>query len=460
MSGICWNLGVIGGSGLNLTISSLYRFSLAMTVFVAPLRAYSLASVDGFNLSLFRLSLISLLLFALLQFSGTSAKLPSFSRIGITLGSAMMFLSVSLASFILSSLSRPLEGDVLTRTFVRIVGFGLVMLLVLVSSKRRDLLLAGRAFLISAVVPLSIGTYQLIYYLLVGSFPPLPLSSLTVISPSADTFNRALGLVYWKYPRLTSTFLEPNYYGMFLMSVVLISLAFLLNGRDSAKSKFLFGALVCISLVQLFFTLSLSSAIGLAVGFLVLLTLSRAKWLRLSLVFAFIGSAIVVVNYLMSLWWGVSFIQAAVERVVLRMGDISELWGRASYFLGGVSAFADSPVLGVGYVGLVEYVEGSIPSAHNAFLTVLGAHGLLGFLPLVFFFVHLILRLYRNAQQFRHQGDGLLAAIGAGLLSAIVGMITANQAYDAMFSFDASWVLLAVAAAYAALPSGGGPPRQ
>ena len=116
-------------------------------------------------------------------------------------------------------------------------------------------------------------------------------------------------------------------------------------------------------------------------------------------------------------------------------------------------AFAKNPLIGVGFGGLFNYIRDISPvsSAHNAFLTFLAEQGLLGFIPLVFFYIYIIYRIYVMFKYFSHQGDIQMAQIGIGLLSYLIASVIASQFYDEIFYFDASWTLIAISTSYAVL---------
>ena len=45
-----------------------------------------------------------------------------------------------------------------------------------------------------------------------------------------------------------------------------------------------------------------------------------------------------------------------------------------------------------------------------------------------------------------------MGVIAIGLVAAFISLVMGNLGYDAMFSFDASWTLIGLAAATASLP--------
>ena len=144
------------------------------------------------------------------------------------------------------------------------------------------------------------------------------------------------------------------------------------------------------------------------------------------------------------------------DRISLRIesNKATEELDRIPYFVGSINAFLDSPIIGVGYEALSRYTPGVVPSAHNALLTFLAAHGFLGFFPLIFFLTYIFYKLFRFSVLSMKRGDKKTAALGISLLSSLLALIVTNQLYDAMFSFDTSWVLMGLAAAYSVLPFG------
>lgn len=422
---------------------------MVTAILLAPLRSYHLLSILGFNLSFFRLFFLITVFVFFLDWFRSRHRISSIKRIG--------FLSVTsltlLVAIFLNFPSLDIYGnDALSRTMGRAFGFVFVLFFLFVFSKRSSLQAFIKAFILSSVLPLIMGGYQIIYFFRNGNFPLLPFSEFAVVS---ELGAKGLGTLYWRYPRLASTFLEPNYFGMYLSVIILITLSYYLIG-DNRSPLLPKWVLLCISgaaFIELIFTLSLSSFIGLFSGILVLILLIRPKLKKLLLFFTLLVIFIVAFNYVSSRNWNVNIFQIMKDRVTLRVEsyEATEELDRLPYFMGSVRAFGDSPLIGVGYETLGKYTPGVVPSAHNSFLTFLAAHGVLGFVPLILFFGYIFYLLFISSISAIRRDEKERALLHVSLLSSLFALVISNQLYDAMFSFDASWVLIGLSAACAAL---------
>jgi len=430
------------------------KFYLYLSVFVAPLRSYSITKVGNFNLSFFRFFLILSVFMEILSLLKFKAKLSSMNRVNFILTTLLLLLF----ALSLSVLTSPniYEGDSISRFLVKLIGFLYIIYFSIAFSKKCIIKSAIKVYLLSSIIPLMIGMYQVVYFLIHHSFPLLPFSRFSVIEGESIG---ALGTQYWIYPRITSTFLEPNYFGLFLTSIIIMSISLLSIRGDKANKaerilpRIVLWILISFSLIELIFTLSLSAVGGFIVGILICIFLIRLNFVKLvKFSFAFIP-LLFVANYLFSFLLNMNIIQMLKDRIFIRMESMNTLFGRKVFLNAALRSFSKSPLIGVGFGGLFTYIGNisSVSSAHNAFLTFLAEQGLLGFIPLVAFYSYIICRIYITFIYFSHQGDIQMAQIGIGLLSCLIAFVVASQFYDAIFSFDASWVLMAIATSYAIL---------
>ncbi len=206
------------------------KFYLYLTIFVAPLRSYSITNVGGFNISFFRFFLILSVFIEILSLLKFKAKLSSMNRINFILITLSFLLSV----LSLSVLTSPniYEGDSISRFLVKFIGFLYIIYFSIAFSKKTIIKTAIKVYLLSSIIPLMIGMYQAVYFLIHNSFPLPPFSRFSVIE---DVTSLSLGRRYWIYPRLASTFLEPNYFGIYLSSIILIAISFTLGKSKQCK---------------------------------------------------------------------------------------------------------------------------------------------------------------------------------------------------------------------------------
>ena len=379
------------------------------------------------------------------------AKLSSMNRVNFILTSLLLLLF----ALSLSVLTSPniYEGESISYFLVKLVGFSYIIYFSIAFSKKIIIKSAIKVYLLSSFMPLMIGMYQLVYYLIHNSFPLLPFSRFSVIEGESSA---GLGFQYWMYPRITSTFLEPNYFGLFLTSIIIISISLLSrkgNETEDMLPRIVLWTISLFSLVELIFTLSLTAMAGFIVGILVYILLSKLKFVRLIRSSFAIVILLLIADFLFSFLLNLNIFQMVNDRIFLKMQSIDTLYGRKEFFSAAFKAFAKNPLIGVGFGGLFNYIRDISPvsSAHNAFLTFLAEQGLLGFIPLVFFYVYIIYRIYVTFKYFSHHGDIQMAQIGIGLLSYLIASIIASQFYDEIFYFDASWTLIAISTSYAVL---------
>lgn len=423
------------------------KLYLFLAIFFAPLRSYRIGSIFGFNVSLFRFFVI-LTIYILILWLLYNKKIFFLSR---KLGLIFFFI-ISLSLILIISYIRIIDYygiDTKTRFLTKIFGLLLILFFLFFLSKEKNIQLAVQIFLLSSIIPLLIGTYQLLYFLKNSAFPLLPLSKFLVIS---DISAKGAGILYWKYPRLTSTFLEPNYFGMFLVAVILISLCLLTSKATKKRflSHYLLLIIIILSSLLLAFTLSLSAFSGLLIGLSILLIKGEKKKIGKYLIL--ILFALFIINYAFTFFFDMNIYKNVSGRITLKMPSYPDLWGRKMFFKSSIAAFRDNPLLGVGFGTLTLYTGIDIPSAHNSFLTFLAEEGLIGFSLLIAFLIYVFRKIYKKQLYFQQVNSYMMSSIGIGLLSSFLALFISNQFYDAMFSFDSSWVLIAIFTSYAVLP--------
>jgi len=316
-----------------------------------------------------------------------------------------------------------------------------------------------RAFVFSALLPVAIGIYQWFMYWNTGSIPPLPMEQYSVVI-EAPVNKTVVLYAPMALPRIGSTLLEPNYFGIFLASVILIVLSKLVYGSlgpRHAALKILSWLFLAILVAVFLCTFSLSAMFGLSLGLCILgwCTLKYQRLVRSLIMSLVVLLLFLVVQHRVSIHTGgSSLIEIVSQRVTMRWESAPDLFGREKFFIEAFEEFAKNPFVGGGAGVLAHLTSGRLSSAHNTFLTIMSEQGLLGLVPNITFFILVAISLYRKNRIYLWHGDRVMAGLSAGLLAATVSALGAAQFYDALYSYDASWVLMAIAAACAALPLG------
>lgn len=434
----------------------LVKWLLCIAVLVAPLRAYRAAEVWGINISLFRLTWLMVVLASSLRWlcKARAGGLVVPMKIALP----VWFMTIAL---LVSSFGPNITiGDTMSRLGVRMFGLLFIILFsILLLCNKAYICLMTRAFVFSALLPVAIGIYQWFMYWNTGSIPPLPMKQYSVIIEAP--VNKTVVLYGpMALPRIGSTFLEPNYFGAFLASVILIVLSRLVYGSlgpRHAALKILSWLFLAILVAVFLCTFSLSAMFGLSLGLCILAwcTLKYKRLVRSLVMSLAVLLLFLVVQHQVSIYGGgSSLIEMMSQRVTMRWKSAPDLFGREKYLVAALKEFAKNPLVGGGAGALAYVTSGQLSSAHNTFLTIMSEQGLLGLVPMMIFFVLVAVSLYRKNRIYLLRGDRVMAGLSAGLLAAMVAALGAAQFYDALYSYDASWVLMAIAAACAALPLG------
>jgi len=165
--------------------------------------------------------------------------------------------------------------------------------------------------------------------------------------------------------RLSGTFFDPNFYGIYLVSVIAISCwLFSYAGRQ------IFFLLVAgLSLYQLVLTGSRTAMLGLCgviIAVVLMRKISLGKLVGLLCLLGFAGSLPLVFD----------------SSLATQLTSSASVMERLEFFKRGIDAFMASPLWGSGSGALVDPVT-HISTAHSVYLSILGRNGILGFLCFV-----------------------------------------------------------------------------
>jgi O-antigen ligase len=233
-------------------------------------------------------------------------------------------------------------------------------------------------------------------------------------------------LQVWGYGiRAKTTFEDPNIYGSFAMTAVLLATPWLLVMRN--RKLLLLGGGIMFSLAGLFFTASRGAWVGVLVGFLVVLAFARMRVAaKVATAVAGIAFVMVVLPSVISGDW--------FERRVLNFAQDTSGLARVHMARAALEIAAERPE-GVGPGNYpVAYpfyrypdVRPTLIESHTAYLTVLveiGFVGLLLFLAALAVFLAWTLRAVLGAVDMR------VHAAALGSLAAVVGMMVQSLTYS------------------------------
>lgn len=416
----------------------MIAIALSALVLLAPLRSYSVLGGFGVTISPYRVALAALVwVFTVAAFSRRENL-----RVARRSHTFFFFVLIFEASLLISAArGSPEFGDSWTRFFVRALGFLVAAFLVLLLNSRRRFLVAAKSYVWSAVLPIAGAVFQEAAFIATRRIPPLP------GAVALDEDSTGIGTIFRGLPRVSSTLLEPNYLGMFCSAVILLGVARVYASLAARRRPPLGVVAVAFgAALALVFTLSLSAIAGLALGLMAFSVVMRVRWSVAGVVAGLGAGAVIAADFaLAAMGSSLGLLEMVSARVGGRM-ESADLFDRGEFFSVGMDAFLSNPLLGAG-LGRIQSAAG-ISTAHNSFLTVLGEQGLLGFSGAFGAYLVVVWYSVQNVRRLIREGDYELACLGAGLISALIALMTSSVMYDALFSFDSSWVILGMAAAY------------
>ena len=212
------------------------------------------------------------------------------------------------------------------------------------------------------------------------------------------------------FVRLTGTFFDPNFYGIYLISVIASSVwLYLYRGRN------LFFVFLCaLSCFQLVLTGSRTSLASLA-GVIFVFTAYRG--INIKRVF--------LITLLISL----TFLIATFFNPILasKIFDSASTYDRLEFIQRGINAFIDNPFFGGGSVALVDPETGR-STAHSVYLSILGRNGFFGltlFIIAIAIFSYPLLDKRRIVFENRHYVAQFMLMIGISFIP-----------YDTLYFFE------------------------
>lgn len=297
-------------------------------------------------------------------------------------------------------------------------------------NEKGEILVCLKAYLLSGLFPIGFGFFQSYSKLVNDMLPSLPLPNFLVDSELSSS------TMYNIYYRNSSTFLDPTFYGCYVITIfaLLLMLAVykvrLIKNAQVNRIVYLGASSLCVLAVAN--TLSLSAIIGMITILPIMVILSKKIRMRFVypialLIILLVISANIRIN-------DKSLIDIIKYKADTQYDSMGIYFGRYEYIDNLLNKFKKNPLLGVGYGGL-SLESGMFSSAHNALLTVLGQQGIIAFILYVMLLLYYPLK-YRNRYSGGHQKFMMM------LYAPILAMLIANMAYDVMFYLDSFYVLL------------------
>lgn len=331
---------------------------------------------------------------------------------------------------------------------------GLVLVYVDTAARLHTLL---RAFVLSSILTTAVTLYA-------GVFDRLPFESL--IRTLGSTLGQSLAYVSddAEFQRATSSFFDPNFYGIYSMLVAVAIIYLWLFDRPSRWLAVLFAVnLVCLTL-----TLSRTAVVGVFAAMAVAFLLERrVRIFAVATVVATVGllyastvfqshsqyeRAVKEVTAFVTQWtqpaatakprpagtprrarpWGNA---VASDDIQGRVADTRSLATRMSYISRGVAVFRSSPIWGGGSASLLA-PDIKWSTAHVSYLTLLARYGILGTLAYLAFLLLPPAVVWRQPRPAAHR---FLVSV------PLAALMVVYLSYDVLLFFEIQYLVFGVA---------------
>jgi len=243
------------------------------------------------------------------------------------------------------------------------------------------------------------------------------------------------------YFRVNSVFFDPNIFGRFLVVVMLLLAARLL---DTRRARVVAGLLVALAILWggLVLTLSQSSLVGLLAGLAVLAAL---RWPPRRVLAACLALAAA----------GALFVAAfpSVTGIDVRSFDRlnADSSGRADLISGGLELWEERPVLGWGSGSFARQyrhlhkgsAQQAVSASHTIPVTIAAEQGAIGLLAYLALLAAALARLFPGARR---------STARSAIAAAFVALLVHTLVYAAFLEDPLTWALLAIGSALALAP--------
>lgn len=278
-----------------------------------------------------------------------------------------------------------------------LLNLGLVALVVLYFDTEQKIERLIRAFSICSLAALAIAIFSIV----------------TGAIPFEDTLraDRTEFVVEDRYTiyshgflRLSSSFYDPNFYGLYLCFVVIFCLYLIYF----SKAGLIYKAILAGAVVTLVLTMSRTSFAGLSIIMLVTALKIRRSW---GLIGAFGMAAIVALSILLLFGGDLGF----DSNLAARITDPESVLDRFNYIQNGLNAFDRNFLFGSGTESLVSG-DNANASAHLVYLSWLAKYGIVGFVCYAFFLVYPLVYICTVGDRLHARYRYLITAIYLSLL--------------------------------------------
>lgn len=245
----------------------------------------------------------------------------------------------------------------------------------------------------------------------------------------------SLGIIYFyrgiPFPRVTSTFLDPNIFGAYLTTGLLILVVMPFAGPkcNMIKSSLNLGAILIVAFGLLF---SLSRAAwlsSLTVLFLGFWYISSRRFQGIGRVAFGLGLVVSAIVLLISIYPYLQSLYSIIEGI-----NPNSISSRLQRWKDALTVAREYPVTGIGFGRFVEF-RGGVIGEHNSYLSVLTSSGIVGLIlymsALLSPFCH-ALSVHANS----HELEVARTALVLSLLALIIALFFISSA-----NFKGIWVL-------------------
>jgi len=228
--------------------------------------------------------------------------------------------------------------------------------------------------------------------------------------------------------RVDATFGNPTYLAVYMLLHVFIAALFLYRERANSVLKWLYGLLIALQVVIIYYTGTRGSILGLLAGLLVagvLITLNKEQRYARKIGAGLLVSIVVIVGGFYALR-NTEFVQESAVLSRFSSLDMQEIRSQGRYFVWPMAfeGFKDRPILGWGqenfnYVFQDYYqpemyrLEPWFDRAHNIFLDWAVAGGALGLTTYLLLYLGLIVLIKRDVHLSRMEKSILFGLIAA-----------------------------------------------
>lgn len=405
----------------NLCINMLF-----LSILFTPFRSYGVYTIAGFNVTFFRFFGILMIIFTVMSFILYDEHIVIDDFLLIVI----FILIYNFIGVIYSADFRKSNFFSMTVGMIWLI-FAYLLLRIRIDATLKLI----KILLYSSVFPIGWGMYQYIYYSLYNILPKEIFSSFLV--------SDELPVVQYNiFLRVSSTFLDPSYYGMYLVIINALCLGLMIDKKENIV---IFGKyfiryvviLYIITILAVFQTLSMSAMLGFIFTNLLMLYFKQHKFFK-TFLFIFIFILIIVI---LNAMYEFEIFNALQFRLLNRILDYNTAFGRSEYFENTINRIADNPLFGAGFGGL-SLGEGYMSSAHSSLLTILGQQGAIGFLlHLLLLFIYPILNIFINY-------DDKYMKMSITIYFSVLSMIIVSMGYDIMYQLDINFVVLLLMAIF------------